>query len=62
MEATKIKSSTLNKVMKDALEICEDYLPLRRFNDKRIGLAWFNEKQLKTLIKHCIAVGKGLEE
>lgn len=62
MEATTIKPSTLNKVMKDALEICEDYLPLRHINDKKIKFVWYTEKQLKELIKHCIEIGKGSDQ
>lgn len=62
MEATTIKPSTLNKAMKHALEICEDYRPLRHFNDKRIESAWYTEKQLKELIKHCIEIGKEISQ
>lgn len=58
----KISPSTISKAMDFALEACEDWKPLKRWECKDVEYAWFTEKQLKELIKHCITVGQGLDE
>lgn len=54
----RISPSTISKAMDYALEACEDYKPLKYIEAKEIEFAWFTEKQLKQLIKHCISVGQ----
>ncbi|MFV0328708.1 MAG: hypothetical protein ACK5KL_02610 [Dysgonomonas sp.] len=37
-----------------AIEICEDWKPMRIWSSKDIDYVWFTEKQLKDFIKYIV--------